>query len=494
MSKFWNAAAMLAPQATMRRLAALDSIKVRQAYDGAVVGRRGASFRGRGESANSAVGPALSKLRDRSSDMVRNSWLGARILDVLVAHVIGTGITVAWENDKLQALWNEWTAQADIEGVQDFGGLQATALRSMFERGDSVVRMVPRRMNSGRRVPLALQVLEGDFIDDMRDGPVENRRARLGVVLGEWGEREGLYLFGEHPGEMGLLGASRMSTFIPRGDVCHLYRTLRPGQVRGVPLLAPVLMAARDFADVMDAIVIKTRMEACYGLIITSQDPKQNLSSAVTGTTADGATTEEVRPGMIYRGRPGDTVTPFNPAGAGQFEPVAFAALCAIASGGMVTYDQLTGDLRRANYSSLRAGKIEFRRLVEQLQWLVAVPGLMHRIVDRFKATAMLAGELRDRAAGYACEFVMPAVEPIDPLKDLKADILAVRSGRLSPQEFIGAWGRDWRAVLAEHKEFWKEADEAGAVFDIDPRRVNQTGSAQLADEPIDPPNSSNEA
>jgi capsid protein len=47
----------------------------------------------------------------------------------------------------------------------------------------------------------------------------------------------------------------------------------------------------------------------------------------------------------------------------------AFArrALEASAVGTGLTYDQVAGDLTQANYSSLRAGKIEFRRLCEQV-------------------------------------------------------------------------------------------------------------------------------
>jgi capsid protein len=39
----------------------------------------------------------------------------------------------------------------------------------------------------------------------------------------------------------------------------------------------------------------------------------------------------------------------------------------ASAVGTGLTYDQVAGDLTQANYSSLRAGKIEFRRLCEQV-------------------------------------------------------------------------------------------------------------------------------
>jgi lambda family phage portal protein len=482
MSNLLRALAWVAPGAAIRRAHALAALDATRSYDGALQGRRGAGFKGRGESANGAIGPSLSRLRDRSRDLVRNTWIGARCADILTAHAIGTGITVAFDDDKAQNYWEEWARHSSIEGERDFGGDQMIAFRSMFEGGDAGIRMIARKLDGARRVPLALQVVEGDFIDESKDGRIEGRDARLGVALGEWDAREGYWLHPAHPGEAMFLGA-RTSTIVPRADFCHLYRGLRAGQVRGVPFLAPVLLTVRDYADLLDAMIVKARMEACYGLAITSNNPAQNLAAAKTADDKSrDRKLESMAPGMIYRGEPGDQITAIAPSGAGQFEPIALSALMGIASGGMVTYDQMTGDLRRANYSSLRAGKIEFRRLVEQLQWLTVVPFMLNRVVERWIDTALLAGVLRNRKSGaahYRYEYVMPAIEPIDPLKDLQADILAVRAGRMAPQEFIGAWGRDWRKVVAEIGEFWKAADAEKLILDIDPRRVNQSGAMQ---------------
>lgn len=482
MSALLRALAWVAPAAAVRRAHAFAALGASRAYDGAMIGRRGSSFKGAlGSSANTEIGPALAKLRERSSDLVRNTWIGARVVDVLGAHAIGTGINVAWKDKRVQDLWDEWCLEADIEGERDFAGVQLVSFRSMLERGDSGVRMVPRPIGRGRAVPLALQVSEGDLIATERDGIFDNRKSRLGVVLGDWNEREGYWLHGDHPSEFLMASPQLQSNFVARADFCHLYRPLRAGQVRGVPVLAPVLLSTRDYADTMDAMVVKTRMEACYGLIVNSSDPVKNLADANTRRDEAGRNIEGMSPGMVFRAKLGETVTAFSPSGAGQFEPVAMSALMGIASGGMITYDQLTGDLRQANYSSLRAGKIEFRRLIEQMQWLTLVPQLMHRVTSRFVEIAILAGKLPNRKAPYVRSYVMPAIEPIDPLKDMKADILAVRAGRISPQEFIGAWGRDWRKVVEDIREFWKEADKGEKlVLDIDPRHVDQAGAAQL--------------
>ncbi len=91
-----------------------------------------------------------------------------------------------------------------------------------------------------------------------------------------------------------------------------------------------------------------------------------------------------MRPGMIARLKAGEKMQGFAPAGNSSFEPVALRALQGIAAGVGLTYDQATGDLTQANYSSLRAGKIEFRRLTADLQWNTLEPQVLTRITDRW--------------------------------------------------------------------------------------------------------------
>ncbi len=490
MSRILQALAWVAPKAALERAHAVALLSAKREYDGARRDRRAGGWHAKGSSANVELGPAIKLLRHRSRELVRNTSIGARLIDVLVAHIIGTGVLCVPQSgsdrlDKLLSeMFAEWAEYSDVEGELDFAGQQMMALRSMLEGGDSITRFVDQPLDGSRGLPMRLQVLEGDHLDESRDGGVLGTDARLGVILGEWGVRKGYWLFKRHPGEMITIPAAQdlqMSVPVDRSEAVHLYRPLRPGMVRGVPVMSPIMLDARDFSDVREAMVLRLKTEACFSAFVRGTDSQPKMGQAKTDAVT-GQRIEEVRPGMIHYMQPGEEVTFATPAGSGAFEPVAMQALMGMAAGGMITYDQLTGDLRQANYSSLRAGKIEFRRMVEQLQHLVFVPMFLRRITSRFLDRAVLAGRITERQRDRAkFDYTMPGVEPIDPLKDLQADILAVRSGRFSPQEFIEAWGKPWRQVLQEHEAFWKEADASpsGLVFDIDPRRVSQLGVMQ---------------
>ncbi|WP_018261353.1 phage portal protein [Methylobacterium sp. WSM2598] len=488
-TKALTALAWVAPRAAVTRAHALGLMADARAYDGAKVGRRSESFQGAATSANVELAWALARLRNRSRDLARNTAAGARVLDVKTAHAIGTGIIAVPDNgsdridNQVRQEWADWCAQSDVEGILDFGGQQVASYRTMNEGGEAVIRRIPRRIGEGPRVPLQLQVLEGDFLDTARDlGIFDGHHSRLGVGLGDFDRRTGYWLHTQHPGDFNFYGSPFVSTFLPASEVIHLYRPLRPGQVRGVPVFAPVLMTARDLADLMDAVLVKAKTEACFAAFVKPDGQQPNSLGQVLREGESGRRKiEKLAPGMINYLNPGEEVAFAQPTGSGQFEPVSLAAKMDFAAGVGLTYDQLTGDLRQANYSSLRAGKVENRRLVEQEQELILVPQLMRRVTAWWTEAAILAGVLRSRREPYRWDFVMPAVEPIDPRKDLEADILAVRAGRMTPQRFISAWGEDWRKVVADTTAFFAllDAQPGNLVLDIDPRRTSQLGVAQ---------------
>ncbi len=467
-----------------RRAAArvvLDSYGER-AYAAARSGRRNKGWSGRSTSANAEIGSSLRDLRNRSREFVRDSWAGQRMLDVLTSHVVGTGILTVPNtgSDRLDSqaklVFEEWSDVADVEGFLDWPGMQALALRSMVEGGDTVLRYIDIRMSeAGRSVPFRLLGLEGDQVDTSKDAIATasgDRSIRLGVQLGAWGRRDGLYLFESHPGEM-VVGSGR-SNFVAWENLSHVFRPLRWGQVRGVPWFAAILLNAREVQDLIEATLVKARTEACFAGFIKRGSGGISPLARQAKDDGDGKKLTRIEPGMLADIGDGE-ISFASPSSQTAFGEVYMTAMQAMAAGSGITYDQLTGDLRQANYSSLRAGKIEFRRLVEQIQWTVLVPQLLapvhRRVIDR----AILSGKLRERRDGYRLDHIMPAVEPIDPKKDLEADILAVRAGRLSPQEFIGAWGRDWRQVVTDTASFFEHLDRQrggdGLALDIDGRK-----------------------
>jgi hypothetical protein len=247
--------------------------------------------------------------------------------------------------------------------------------------------------------------------------------------------------------------------------------------LRDVSWLAPILWQLKDLTEYESALLKKAFVEACLALVVTGDDEE-----AVTGDVlrdGRGQAVEAIEPQTIMYRRGGGSVETISPSGGGSHAGFARRQLEAASVGAGLTYDQVSGDLSQANYSSLRAGKIEFRRLLEQVQYTMLVPMLVQRVAKRFHAQGAMLGLFAPQMP--AATHVPPAPEMVDPLKDTMALIAQVRAGFVAQDEAVAMFGRDFGEVMAKIAAANDVADEAGISLDTDPRRVAKSGAAQDA-------------
>ena len=435
-------------------------------------------------SANAEVAGAAATVARRARDAVRNDPYASRIVDLWTGNAVGAGITTRWPDPAHTTAWRRWadSTACDAEGRLDLYGLQALAMRAVVESGECFIRLLPTEVTLSNPIGLRLQVLESDHLDASRIGMLDGLATLNGIALDEAGAPLAYWLFRRHPGAWwpGMPGPWA-SEPIPARDVLHLYRKRRPGQLRDVSWLAPVLTRLRDLGDYEAALLMKAKIEACLAAVVTEEGDE-----ALTGTAANllrdaqGRAVEAFEPGMILYRRGAGSVDVVNPSGGGSHAAFARRTLEAAAVGAGLTYDQVSGDLTQANYSSLRAGKIEFRRLCEQVQYGMLIPMLVRPIAERFHAQGALLG-LWGAEMPDGVSHVPPAHEMIDPLKDTTALIAQVRAGFVPQPEAVGAFGYDFTAVVEMIREANAKLDDAGLALDSDPRRVAKSGSAQDA-------------
>jgi lambda family phage portal protein len=147
-------------------------------------------------------------------------------------------------------------------------------------------------------------------------------------------------------------------------------------------------------------------------------------------------------------------------------------------------YEQLTGDLSGVNYSSIRAGLLEFRRRCEMIQHGVLVHQLCRPVWSTWMEQAVLSGVLqapgfvRNRRAYLACKWIPQGWQWVDPLKEFQSMLLAIRAGLMSRSEAISTFGYDAEDVDREIAADQKRADELGLIFDSDPRHTTKTGAS----------------
>lgn len=485
-----KAISWISPEAGLRRARARRAAQLVQlAYEGAKTGRRTDGWLTTGTSANAEIGAAISKLRDRSRDLIRNNAYAARAVAEVVGNAIGTGITAqartsdAELSRQIDAAWREWIRQCDADGQLDFYGLQALVARTVFESGECLVRFRQRRESDGLAIPLQLQVLEPDYLDHTKTQQTDTGYIIQGVEFDLLGRRIYYWLYGQHPGDVTYTSArgwaSLESRRVTATEVLHIYRKDRPGQVRGVPWLAPVIITLRDLDEYEEAELVRKKIEACFAAFVTQpQGPDGPSIGPAADDSSTGHRVESFEPGMIEYLRPGEEITFASPSYAAGYRDYIAAKQAQIATGLQLTYEQLTGDLSRVNYSSYRAGLLSFRTGIESFRWLTFIPMFCDPVWRRFLAVAYAAGAI-SQPGPFGAEWTPPGFGSVDPYKDSLATLNRIRTGTLTLRQAIAEEGYDPDAQLEQIAEINRMLDERGIVLDCDPRRVTQSGAQQ---------------
>lgn len=482
-----RAIGVFSPAAQLRRMrdrAAMELLS--RSYDAARPDRRREGRRLPMTGANAENWSSLRTLRAASRDAVRNSGYARKAIRTLTTKLVGTGIVprAATGDERLDKEINEafalWSKECDAAGTHDYFGLQKLAAMSFFENGEALARRRKRFKSDGLAVPLEIQLLEPDHLDERKNEILANGTIVQGIQVGNGRERRTAYwLFPYHPGETigGLTPFRQESASVPATDVAHVYDKIRIGQQRGVPWLVSVLIALEDLGDYRISEQMRKKLEACFVGAVIGEDPaSQDPTVGPRAMDAHGQIVESVSPGMLFRATGAKQVQFHQPTTNPDFPGYMKSELRGVAAGACMTYELLTADMSDVNYSSYRAGLNDCHAMIEQLQWLDFIPMFCEPTWRWFIDAAFLAGRISRRHYGVQWEppkFVSP-----DPLKDFLADLGEVRAGFQSPQQAIARRGYNFRHVLDEHAEWKKETDKAGLVFDIDAAKVTKTGAA----------------
>jgi len=419
----------------------------------------------------------------------RNAW-ASNAIDSFVANAVGAGIKPQSKHPdaavkrRLQELWLRWTDEADAHGLTDFYGLQALVCRSAIEGGECIVRLRPRLPEDGLSVPLQLQLLEAEHLPLTKNEDLPNGNViRAGIEFNAIGKRVAYHLYREHPGERVMFANAGATVRVPAESVLHIYKPLRPGQHRGQPWLAQVLVKLHELDQYDDAELVRKKLAAMFAAFIVENNPDDPVigdKPAEAERDQTGAALAGLEPGSMVKLLPGEDVRFAEPGDVGgMYTEFMRVQLRAIAAGLGITYEQLTGDLERVNYSSIRAGLLEFRRRCEQFQHQVMVYQFCRPVWRAWVEAAALAGAIdaRDYAqnpeAYLDVEWRPPSWAWVDPLKDINAEILAVRAGFKSRSAVINEMGYDEEDVDRQVAADKARADSLGLIYDSDPRKTS---------------------
>jgi lambda family phage portal protein len=486
-----RAIGFLAPRAGLRRMRArmaadLLSLHARH-YEAASTGRRTQGWNRSTGDANLVTGPFLSRLREAARDLVRNNGHAESALTTIGDHVVGWGIKAkpVPKNAKAADLWKAWaeTTACDSDGRNDFYGLQKLVLRTVAESGEVLVRRRFRRPEDELPIPLQLQVLDPDYIDTMKTetNPNHGRKIINGVEYDALGRRAAYWLFSEHPGSL-LTPTTSASRAVPAESILHVFKQLRPGQVRGVSWFATVLLRFKDFDEYEDATLMKQKIAACLAVITSDTDG----TGAPIGTpdATQAPEWDSLEPGMIINAAAGRSITVVDPPSVAEYADYSKSSLHAIATGLGVTYEDLTGDYSDYNFSSARMSRLRHQDRVDDWRWRTLIP----QFCDPAWAWAMQSAQIMGLEEASAAEWTPPPIPFIEPDKEGLAISRNIRAGLTTLSDSLRERGYDPIDVLKEIAADNKMLDELGLILDSDARNTTQAGQPRVSAQPAAAP------
>lgn len=457
-----------APQAGLDRIRARAKSQAIMNYDAASKGRRTYGWKSPATSADAAAYGQRPQLRQLSRDVIRNRPLAARAQSVVTGSTVGTGIVPSLamlggtDKAKTEAFAtlraHLWSSDIDALGENTLFGLQTIVMNTVFSDGEIFVRQRIRdtRFNPGLKIPLQLELIEADYLNTtvMSNGA---NQVIEGVEYGPTGAIEAYHFWNRHPGEIRMPQTGLASTRWPASRVLHIRKSDRPGQLRGVPWLAPVMMTLGEISDYIEAQILKQRMAALVAGVI---------SAATDGNNPNTKSLEDLSPGALVTVPEGSEVSWTSPPKVDGYAEFIKQAVAMIAVGIGITYESLSGDLSQVNFSSAQMGHMVMDRNVEIWQIMLInqfCEGVERWLIDAWKLMPSFPQKT------FSLDWTAPRRPLINPRNDIPAMVDEIDAGLSSRQRKQRQLGLDPATIRRERVEDMK-ADQAAGLTPIVPK------------------------
>lgn len=320
--------------------------------------------------------PHRSLVRARTRDLERNGDVTEGVVDAMIRNIIGAGYGLESQvesargrpldviNDRIEEVWQEWSRaeNCDITGENSFEELLEMALRRWEIDGEVFIMKVTAPEGY---LPMKLQLLEPDMLaedvfqygDHYVFGGVEVDRFMRPVA----------YHFRPDPTPY---FPDREIVRVPESEVIHLYSKKHPAQTRGMPDMAVSMERTRNIQEYIASELQAARTAASVPGFVTRE---QGAGAAGIGRGAidpkTGQKIEQIEPNTLYYLKPQEDIKFPQPGRPNVAAPLFLSMILRLI--GMsrgLSYETVTRDLSKTNYSSHRGGQLEDRKTYKRKQ------------------------------------------------------------------------------------------------------------------------------
>lgn len=477
-------------------------------YQGAVLSRLTSDWMSSGTSQDSEVRGSIRTLRNRARQLVRDSDFAKAAVRAFKINVIGCGVQFQSQvrmargggrldsaiNDAIENLWALWCRKdsCDVGGRLCFADIERLAIGAVVESGEVFIRLIKQPFGRSQ-VPLGLQVLEADMLDDNYNGVSDQgNQIRMGVEVDEYQRPVAYWFYQVHPGDYTWspkVSPNYKRLRVPADDVIHLYTVDRPGATRGVTWFSSALQRLHHMSGYEESELVSARCGAALQGFVTSPE-----GSFPEDDVMDGQRVLDWSPGTWKYLSPGEHVEIPTLHRPDTFEPFMRQCLRGVAAGLGLSYEVVSSDYSQTNYSSSRLSLLADRDNYRTIQnWIIEN---LHQVVfDNWLDMAALSGALslpgyeQDPSRYNSPRWMPRGYSYVDPQKEISAYRDAVRCGFMTQAEVIAQTGGDIEELFIARSREVEMAQQLGLVFDTDPGATDLKGAEQVpaAEPPADP-------
>ncbi len=458
-----KAVEIISPEKALKRVKAREILKIyNTGYSNHGASKTKKSLLGwnfKGGDVEEDIYKNLDVLRQRSRDLYMGAPLTTGAIKTIVTNVVGNGLKVkpSIKHEILNIdrevarikekeikehfeLWNK--SRVDNAGTMTFDEIQSLVLLTVLVSGECFIKL---NYFESKRNPynLRLQIIEPDRILTPQG---QDKIYTSGVKLNDYGEIISYCIASKHPlsTKMEKVTYVDVPVFTKEGSLqmIHLFNNERPEQLRGVPLLSPVIEVMKQMSRYTEAEIAAAVVSSMFAVFIKKE--LETNSEGLGESPIDESQridqspkSFELSPGGIFELEPGEQIETANPGRPNTaFEGFLTAMLRQVGSAIEVPYELLIKHFTN-NYSSSRAALLEaWKMFRKRREWFS--DNFTQVIYEEFLRELFLTGQIELQnydsspiitKAWSNAQWNGASQGQIDPLKEITAATKRVELG-----------------------------------------------------------------
>jgi lambda family phage portal protein len=414
------------------------------------------------------------------------------------------GFDSAWAEEFQQEVEAKFTLWAesphhwvDASRMNDFTGLVRLAVGVYVFQGESLAT-AEWVQQGAREYRTAIQMVDTDRLSTpmtMQFDPM----IRGGLRLDNYGAPISAFIRVQHPMDYNMWNNQTNMIWkeVPwrkpwgRSQVIYAREQMRVDQTRAVSEIAAGLREIAITRQFRDVTLQKAVMAASYAATIESELPPEAVYAQLGGSSAadDAAkamttwatdwltaiskyssnaknlTIDGARIPHLFPGTKLNMLNVGDPAGVGQEFEASLLRYVATALG--ISYEELSRDFSKSNYSSARAAMLNTWKFMQSRKRVVAdyfASSVFRLWLEEAINTGQLVSFPKRRSAmlytnGYQntmfealsrCDWIGASRGQIDELKETQAAVLRMKYGLSTSEDELARLGKDWRKVYEQ--------------------------------------------